>query len=143
VPEFIETLPRLQGTRLAYNHELNAKLIYKLCAALIRAGVARAEDWKRCGEDAITFAKESVLQAIGVECVKLLERNVDFYLVIRDVYPEGYGYGGKQQLSHDALAVSIFLRRSRVVSSRKTHRFVGTRSERAWSGILLDAYSKS
>jgi len=106
-PEFVEALPRLEGTRLAYNHELNAELIYKLCSALIRAGVAKAEDWKRCGEDAITFAKESVLQTIGSERRELFERNVDFYLDIRDVYPEGYGYGGKQQLNHGALAVSI------------------------------------
>lgn len=105
-PAFVEALPRLDGTRLAYNHELNAALIYQLCAALIRAGLARAEDWKPCGEDALIFAKQSVMQAIGVEPRALLERNVDFYLEIKDTYPEGYAYGRGPRFDH-ALAVSI------------------------------------
>lgn len=106
-PAFVETVPRLDGAPLAYSHELNAELIYELCAALIRAGVAKAGDWKKCNEDALTFAKYSVMQAIGIECGELLRRNVEFQLEIGDAYPDGYLYGREPQLDHGVLAVSI------------------------------------
>jgi len=85
-PAFVETVPRLDGAPLAYSHELNAELVYELCAALISAGVAKAGDWKKCNEDALTFAKYSVMQAIGIERGELLRRNVEFQLGIGDAY---------------------------------------------------------
>jgi len=106
-PAFAEALPRLDGVPRAYTHELNSELVYELCAALIRAGIAKAEDWKKCKEDALTFAKYSVMQAIGLERGELLRRNVDFQLEIGDAYPDGYFYGREPQLDHGALAVSI------------------------------------
>jgi hypothetical protein len=90
-----------------YAHELNAELVYKFCAALIRGGIAKAEDWEKSNEDALSFAKYSVMQAIGIERGELLRRNVEFQMEIGDVYPNGYFYGQYPQLESGSLAVSI------------------------------------
>ena len=106
-PAFAEALPRLDGVPLSYRHELNADLVYDLCAGLIRAGVAKPGDWKKCNEDALTFAKYSVMQAVDIESRELLQRNVEFQMEIGDAYPDGYFYGREPKLDHGALAVSI------------------------------------
>jgi len=106
-PAFVESLPNIDGAPLFYKHELHAELIYDLCAALIRAGIARPEDWEPCGADALSFAKHAVIEAIGVERGELLRRNVEFHMEIADAYPDGYLYDRDPRLPGGALAVSI------------------------------------
>jgi len=42
-PAFGQTLPSLVDVRPEYNHEVNAELVYELCAALVREGLGTAE----------------------------------------------------------------------------------------------------
>ena len=78
----VQALPGIVGTPLFYKHELNAELIYDLCAALVRAGIARPEDWEPCRADALSFAKPPAMKAIGAERGELLRRNVEFQMEI-------------------------------------------------------------
>ena len=81
-PAFVQAIPGIVGTPLFYKHELNAELIYDLCAALVRAGIARPEDWEPCRADALSFAKPPAMKAIGAERGELLRRNVEFQMEI-------------------------------------------------------------
>ena len=42
-PAFGQALPSLVNVRGEYNHEVNAELVYELCAALVREGLGTAE----------------------------------------------------------------------------------------------------
>jgi hypothetical protein len=85
---------------------LHAELIYDLCAALVRAGIAKPEEWEACGADALSFAKHAVMKAIGVKRGELLRRNVEFQMEIADAYPDGYLYDQDSRL-HGAFAVCM------------------------------------
>jgi hypothetical protein len=52
-PAFGQALPTLRGVPAAYNHEVNAELLYDLCAALVKAGLGSPETWQRCGGNGV------------------------------------------------------------------------------------------
>jgi hypothetical protein len=43
-PAFGQALPSLADVRAEYNHEVNAELVYELCAALVREGLGNCGD---------------------------------------------------------------------------------------------------
>ena len=47
-------------------------MLYDLCAALVREGLAGPEIWNRCGESSVAFAQRTITEAIGEERWKLL-----------------------------------------------------------------------
>lgn len=47
-PAFTNGLPTLDGMPISYSHELHAELLYELCAALVREGLAGPETWSKC-----------------------------------------------------------------------------------------------
>jgi hypothetical protein len=87
-----------------YNHEINAELLYDLCAALVKAGLGSPETWRQCGGNAVVFAQCSVMGGIGAQRGELLQRNVEYHLQVSDVF-ERDGYGST--LSNGQLAVTI------------------------------------
>ena len=88
----IPSLPTLEGVLTEYNHEANAELLYELCAALAKLGLASEEDWHVHKDHAVAFAQSAILYGIGKKRNELLQRNVDYSLTICDSY-ERYGYG--------------------------------------------------
>jgi len=103
-PAFGQALPTLDTVPTEYNHEVNAELLYDLCAALVMAGLGSPETWRQCGENALVFAQRSIIGAIGAERGELLQRNVEFHLQVSEVL-EWDGYGST--LSNGQLAVTI------------------------------------
>ena len=103
-PTFGQALPTLDSVPTEYNHEVNAELLYDLCAALVKAGLGSPETWQHCGGNAVVFAQRSIIDAIGAERGELLQRNVEFHLQVSDVL-ERDGYGST--LSNGQLAVTI------------------------------------
>ena len=91
-PATIPSLPSLEGVLTEYNHEANAELLYELCAALAKFGLASEEDWHAHKDHAVAFAQSAILNGIGKKRNALLQRNVDYSLTICDSY-ERYGYG--------------------------------------------------
>jgi DNA-binding transcriptional ArsR family regulator len=83
-PAFGQALPSLAGVRAEYNHEVNAELVYELCAALVREGLGTAETWKKSGNNALAFAQHAMMSAIGIERGDLLQRNVEYHLEVSD-----------------------------------------------------------
>ena len=83
-PAFGQALPSLAGVRADYNHEVNAELVYELCAALVREGLGTAETWKKSGGNALRFAQHAMMSAIGTERGDLLQRNVEYHLEVSD-----------------------------------------------------------
>jgi DNA-binding transcriptional ArsR family regulator len=83
-PAFGQALPSLAGVRADYNHEVNAELVYELCAALVREGLGTAETWKKSGGIALAFAQHAMVSAIGPERCDLLQRNVEYHLEVSD-----------------------------------------------------------
>ena len=77
-PAFGQALPTLATVPTEYNHEVNAELLYDLCAALVKAGLGSPETWQQCGENAVVFAQRSIMSAIGAERGELLQRNVEY-----------------------------------------------------------------
>src|ERR1019366_8104314 len=55
-PAFGQALPTLADCRAEYSHEVNAELVYELCAPLVREGIGTAETWKKSGGNALAFA---------------------------------------------------------------------------------------
>ena len=103
-PAFGQALPTLATVPTEYNHEVNAELLYDLCAALVKAGLGSPETWQQCGGNAVVFAQHSIMSGIGAERGELLQRNVEFHLQVSDVL-ERDGYGST--LSNGQLAVTI------------------------------------
>ena len=103
-PAFGQALPILDTVPTAYNHEVNAELLYDLGVALLKAGLGSPETWQRCGENAVVFAQRSIMDGIGAQRGELLERNVEFHLLVSDVL-ERDGYGSA--LCNGQLAVTI------------------------------------
>jgi len=83
-PAFGQALPSLADVRAEYNHEVNAELVYELCAALVREGLGTAETWKKSGNNALAFAQHAMMSAIGTERGDLLQRNVEYHLEVSD-----------------------------------------------------------
>jgi hypothetical protein len=103
-PAFGQALPSLDTVPTEYNHEVNAELLYDLCAALVKAGLGWPETWQQCGGIPVVFAQHSIMSGIGAQRSELLQRNVEFHLQVSDVL-ERDGYGST--LSNGQLAVTI------------------------------------
>jgi DNA-binding transcriptional ArsR family regulator len=103
-PAFVQALPLLDDVRTEYNHEVNAELIYELCAALVREGLGTAEDWKKSGNNAIAFAQHAMMSAIGPERGDLLQSNVEYHLEVSDQLGR---YGNDAALEEGQLVVTV------------------------------------
>ena len=103
-PAFLQGLPSLSGLPTEYSHEFRAELVYDLCAALVREGLATCESWKTCGESALVFAKHAIMSDIGDDRWNLLQRNVEYHLEVSDV-AEREGFD--QVMGHGQLAVTV------------------------------------
>ena len=103
-PAFGQALPPLDTVPTEYNHEVNAELLYDLCAALVKAGLGSPETWQRCGGNPVVFAQHSIMSGVGAQRGDLLQRNVEFHLQVSDVL-ERDGYDST--LSNGQLAVTI------------------------------------
>jgi hypothetical protein len=77
-------LPSLTDVRTEYSHEVNAELLYELCAALVREGLGTAETWKKCGGNTLAFAQHAMMGGIGAERGDLIQRNVEYHLEVSD-----------------------------------------------------------
>lgn len=84
-PAFSQALPALDSVPTAYSHEFRAELLYDLCAALVREGLAGPETWEKCEGSCIAFAQRAIMENIGGEQWNLLERNVEYHLSVSDV----------------------------------------------------------
>ncbi|MGA2652983.1 MAG: hypothetical protein ABSF28_20885 [Terracidiphilus sp.] len=77
-------MPSLADVRAEYSHEVNAELVYELCAALVREGLGTAETWKQSKGNALAFAQHAMMSGIGPERGDLLQRNVEYHLEVSD-----------------------------------------------------------
>jgi phage gp37-like protein len=68
-PAFGQALPTLGTVPGEYNHEVNAELLYDLCAALVKEGLGSPETWQRCGGNAVAFAQHSIMSGIRAQPV--------------------------------------------------------------------------
>jgi hypothetical protein len=103
-PAFSLTLPVLHGAPAVYSHEFRAELLYELCAALVREGLAGPEIWRNSEGSAVFFAQRAIMQRIGETCWNLLHRNVEYHLSISDVADQD---GEEKLLGNGRLAVTI------------------------------------
>jgi len=83
-PAFGQGLPSLADVRSEYNHEVNAELVYELCAALVLEGLGTEATWKQSGSNALRFAQHAMMSGIGAERGDLLQRNVEYHLEVSD-----------------------------------------------------------
>lgn len=103
-PTFFQALPELKAIPTAYSHELRAELLYDLCAALVREGLAGPELWQRCEGSSIVFAQQAIMGRIGEKRWNFLKDNVEYHLSVSDV-AEQDGYD--VVLGKGRLAVTI------------------------------------
>jgi hypothetical protein len=103
-PAFVQALPSLDAVPTAYSHELRAELLYNLCAALVREGLAAPELWQKCEGSSVVFAQRAIMEAIGEERWNLLQRNVEYHLSVSDVAELD---GEDELLGKGRLAVTI------------------------------------
>ena len=75
----------LDNLPTGYSHELRGELLYDLCAALVREGLAGSEIWRKCEDSSVAFAQRAIMENIGEERWNLLRRNVQFHLSISDL----------------------------------------------------------
>jgi hypothetical protein len=97
-------LPSLADVRVEYSHEVNAELVYELCAALVREGLGTAETWKKSGSNALVFAQHAMMSGIGAERGDLLQRNVEYHLEVSDQLGRA---GSDAELESGQLVVTI------------------------------------
>ena len=83
-PAFGQALPSLADVRAEYSHEVNAELVYELCAALVREGLGTAETWKESGGNALAFAQHALMNGVGADRGDLLQRNVEYHIEVSD-----------------------------------------------------------
>jgi hypothetical protein len=83
-PAFGQALPSLADVRTEYSHEVNAELVYELCAALVREGLGTAETWNKSGDNALAFTQQAMMSGIGAERGDLIQRNVEYHLEVSD-----------------------------------------------------------
>jgi hypothetical protein len=81
-PAFAQALPVLDNLPTAYSHEPRGELLYDLCAALVREGLAGPEIWRKCEDSSVAFAQRAIVENIGEERWNLLRRNVQFHLSV-------------------------------------------------------------
>jgi hypothetical protein len=79
-------------------------LLYDLCAALVREGLAGPETWRRCEDSAQVFAERAIMESIGEERLNLLQRNVEYHLSVSDVAERD---GEDKLLGNGRLAATI------------------------------------
>lgn len=103
-PTFAQALPELKTVPTAYSHELRAELLYDLCAALVREGMAGPELWRRCEGSSVVFAQRAIMERIGEKRWNFLKDNVEYHLSVSDV-AEQDGYD--VVLGKGRLAVTI------------------------------------
>ena len=84
-PSFVQALPSLEGSPIAYSHEARGELLYEFCAALVRTGIGSPEIWADCGGVAVNFAECAIMNRIGAGNGDLLARNIEYYLQVSDV----------------------------------------------------------
>jgi hypothetical protein len=97
-------LPSLADVRAEYSHEVNAELVYELCAALVREGLGAEETWKKSGGNALQFAQHAMMSGIGAERGDLLRRNAEYQLEVSDQLGRS---GGDATLESGQLVVTI------------------------------------
>ncbi len=97
-------MPALGAIPAAYSHELRAELLYELCAALAREGLAGPELWSKCEGSSVVFAQRAIMDSVGEERRNLLQRNVEYHLSISDVAERD---GEENLLGRGCLAVTI------------------------------------
>ena len=103
-PVFGQALPSLDDVRAEYSHEVNAELVYELCAALVREGLGTAETWNKSGGNALAFAQHAMMNAIGPERGDLLQRNVEYHLEVSDQLGRA---GSDAELGSGQLVVTV------------------------------------
>ena len=103
-PAFGQALPSLADVRAEYSHEVNAELVYELCAALVREGLGTEETWKKSGGNALAFAQHAMMHGIGAERGDLLQRNVEYHLEVSDQLGRA---GSDAELESGQLVVTI------------------------------------
>lgn len=103
-PAFSQALPALDGVPTAYSHEFRAELLYELCAALVREGLAGFGTWEKCEGSSVAFAQHAVKENIGERRWNLLQRNVEYHLSVSDVAERD---GEDVPLGKGRLAVTI------------------------------------
>jgi len=103
-PAFGQAIPSLADVRAEYNHEVNAELVYELCAALVREGLGTAETWKKSGGNVLAFAQHAMMNAIGHERGDLLQRNVEYHLEVSDQLGRA---GSDAELGSGQLVVTV------------------------------------
>lgn len=101
---FGQALPTLENVPASYNHEVHSELLFDLCAALVRCGVARPSHWKQSGGSGDKFVQNAICEAITANRLDLLQRNIDYYLQIADVIEQ---FGDDRALEANELAVLI------------------------------------
>jgi hypothetical protein len=69
----------------AYSHDLRAELLYELCTAFVREGLAGPATWEKCEGSSVAFAQRAIVENIGEERRDLLQRNVEYHLSVSDV----------------------------------------------------------
>ena len=103
-PAFGQALPSLADVRAEYSHEVNAELVYELCAALVREGLGTAETWKKSGGNALAFAQHAMMNGIGAERGDLVQRNVEYHLEVSDQLGRA---GSDAELESGQLVVTV------------------------------------
>jgi hypothetical protein len=103
-PTFGQALPSLADVRAEYSHEVNAELVYELCAALVREGLGTVETWKKSGDNVLAFAQHAMMSGIGAERGDLLQRNVEYHLEVSDQLGRA---GSETELESGQLVVTI------------------------------------
>lgn len=103
-PGFVQALPELRAIPTTYSHEFRAELLYDLCAALVREGLAGPELWQRSQGSSVVFAQRAIMERIGEKRWNFLKDNVEYHLSVSDV-AERDGYD--VPLGRGRLAVTI------------------------------------
>lgn len=79
-------------------------MLYDLCAALVREGLAGPELWQRTEGSSVVFAQRAIMERIGEKRWNFLKNNVEYHLSVSDV-AEQDGYN--VVLAKGRLAVTI------------------------------------
>jgi hypothetical protein len=99
-----QCLPTLGNTPTEYSHEMQAELLFDLCSALVRCGIATPSHWKQSGGSGNLFVQHAIKNAITEARLALLERNIEYYLNITDVIDR---FGDERAFEANELVVLI------------------------------------
>lgn len=84
-PSFAQALPELRTVPTSYSHEFRAELLYDLCAALAREGLAGPDLWRRSEGSSVVFAQRAIMEHIGEKRWNFLKDNVEYHLSVSEV----------------------------------------------------------